>query len=131
MAKGGSRVAGTRQTKVVSQSKVGTQVAGAGQTKVGSQKKVRLQLEMTGERERELTELMERVEVATKKDFLNNALTLLEWAIEEVQVGRVIASLDEAEMKYKVVVMPILENVRRRSRVKIALDERGPSQLDQ
>ena len=54
---------------------------------------------------------MTEVGIRTKKDFFNNALTLLEWALKERKAGRVIASVDDEEKRYKQILMPILENV--------------------
>ena len=47
----------------------------------------------------------------TKKDFFNNAVTLLAWAIREVKAGRIIASVDESQNRYKEILLPALENV--------------------
>ena len=68
----------------------------------------RVQFELSDERAKDLEELMRRSGIRTKKDLLNNALTLLEWAIEEKKAGRSIASIDEKEKKYKELVMPVL-----------------------
>ena len=46
----------------------------------------------------------------TKKDIINNALTLLEWAIDEVKAGRSIASIDAQENRYKELVLPLLRD---------------------
>jgi len=72
---------------------------------------IRIQFELTDEKNRELEVLMTEVGIRTKKDFFNNALTLLEWALKERKAGRVIASVDDEEKRYKQILMPILENV--------------------
>ena len=54
----------------------------------------------------------------TKKDIINNALTLLEWAIDEVKAGRGIASIDAQENRYKEVVLPLLRNFANQSDAK-------------
>lgn len=74
---------------------------------------VRVQFELTEEKVRELEALMEESGVKTKKDFINNALTLLEWAIEEKKAGRMIASVDKNEESYREVLMPLLSNMAR------------------
>lgn len=71
----------------------------------------RIQLELADEKVKELEELMSQVGLKTKKDLLNNALTLLEWAVRERSQGRIIASVDEEDEKYKEIVMPVLQNV--------------------
>lgn len=71
----------------------------------------RIQFELTDEQLAELEKLMAESGTKTRKDLLNNALTLLEWAINEKKGGRIIASVNEKENKYKELVMPILANV--------------------
>jgi len=71
----------------------------------------RIQFELSEDRNKELEALMEKTGIRTKKDLFNNALTLLEWAVKEKRSGRIIASVDEREKKFKEIVMPALENV--------------------
>ena len=71
----------------------------------------RIQFELSEDRNKELEALMEKTGIRTKKDLFNNALTLLEWAVKEKRSGRIIASVDEGEKKFKEIVMPALENV--------------------
>ena len=70
----------------------------------------RIQFELPDHKAKHLEELAAEAGV-TKKDFLSNALTLLAWAIRETKNGRVIASVDEETMKYKEVLLPVLEHV--------------------
>jgi len=79
----------------------------------------RIQFELSEDRNKELEALMEKTGIRTKKDLFNNALTLLEWAVKEKRSGRIIASVDEREKKFKEIVMPALENV--------AVGEREPA----
>jgi hypothetical protein len=72
---------------------------------------VRIQFELPEEKARELEALMKETGVATKKDFINNALTLLEWVIQEKKKGRSIASVDEENQRYRELVMPLLEMI--------------------
>jgi len=74
----------------------------------------RFQINFTPERLVELEELMVVVGAPTKKDLINNALSLLNWMVKEVKDGRIIASLDEVEMKYKELVMPLLDEIKAR-----------------
>ena len=69
----------------------------------------RIQLELREERLQELEELMRQTGTNTKKDLLNDALTLFEWAVNERKSNRTIASVDEGRQRYKEVVMPSLE----------------------
>lgn len=72
---------------------------------------IRLQFELTEEQHEEVKALMEQTRIRTKKDLINNALTLLEWAVNERKKGRIIASVDEINEKYKEVIMPSLSAV--------------------
>jgi hypothetical protein len=72
---------------------------------------VRIQLELPEERVEELDKLMKAVDLRTRKDLFNNALTLLEWAVNERKAGRVVASIDDETHRIKELVMPVLESV--------------------
>lgn len=74
-------------------------------------KLVKVQLELPEEKVRQLEIIMEEAGIRTKKDFINNALTLFLWAVRETKAGRVIASFDEKEKKYREVALPALENL--------------------
>jgi hypothetical protein len=69
---------------------------------------VRIQFEMPKDKADELEMLMKETGVHSKKDLFNNALTLLKWAIRETKRGNSIASIDEANGKYRELQMPIL-----------------------
>jgi hypothetical protein len=71
----------------------------------------RIQIELSDENLSRYEKLMEKCGVRTKKDLINNALTLLEWAIRERENGRVIASVDEKTEKYKEVLLPIFASI--------------------
>jgi len=70
--------------------------------------KVKFQFEMPVANAIRLEELAKQAGVA-KKDVINNALTILEWAIGEVEVGRMIASVDETNDRYREMVLPLLQ----------------------
>lgn len=72
---------------------------------------VRIQFELPEDKVRELEGLMREAKIATRKDLFNNALTLFEWAIKQRKGGRIIASIDEKNQKFKEIVMPSLEAV--------------------
>jgi hypothetical protein len=80
----------------------------------------RIQIELSEQANLELEALMEEVGLRTKKDLINNALTLLEWAIRARQEGWRIVALNEKEGKLKELVLPILENAARSSEKKTA-----------
>jgi hypothetical protein len=74
---------------------------------------VRIQFELPEEKVSELKKLMDESGIKTRKDLLNNALMLLEWAISERRAGRTIVSVDEKKNRYKEVLMPILSSIAR------------------
>lgn len=49
------------------------------------------------------------------EDLLNYALTLICWAAKEAGTGRVIASLNETNGKYRELSMPFLDELKRQS----------------
>lgn len=69
----------------------------------------RVQIVLPTERVRMLDQIAEAAGLATRKDLFNNALTLLRWAVREVERGRVIASVDESTQQFTVLHMPILD----------------------
>ena len=72
---------------------------------------IRLQIDLNDDRVKEIEALMKEGGAATKREFVNAALSLLEWAMKERRSGRIIASIDEEKDSYKEVVMPILSEV--------------------
>lgn len=75
---------------------------------------MRIQLELSEDRVQELKALMEQVGVETYKDLFNNALSLFEWAIQEAEKGRTLASIDEEAGKYRELAMPIIDRIVKR-----------------
>ena len=74
---------------------------------------MRIQLEIPREDVEELKALMAEAHIETYKELFSNALTLLHWGVREVKNGRIIASVNEKEAKYKELALPILETVGR------------------
>ena len=68
----------------------------------------RIQFELSEEYLDELEEMMRLTGIRTKKELVNNALSFLQWAINEKREGKVIASVDEKEDKYKEIIMPFI-----------------------
>lgn len=73
-----------------------------------NRKKTRVQFELTERGVLEFDELEKITDVATKKELFDNAFTLLKWAVYERQNGRIIASVDEKNEKYKEIELPVL-----------------------
>ncbi len=74
---------------------------------------MRIQIEISKEHAEELKVLMQKAGLNTYKDLFENSLALFDWAIQEVQSGRTIASVNEEENKYKEVTMPALRTALR------------------
>ena len=68
----------------------------------------RIQFEIREERWKALEKLMEESDTRTSKELLNNALTLLEWVVEERKAGRIIVSLNKGTGEYKELIMPFM-----------------------
>lgn len=73
---------------------------------MAAQDVMRWQLDVPQVRARELDEFSNTYGFATRKDLMNTALSLLQWAVDEVKGGRIIASVDEASMRYKQLDLP-------------------------
>ena len=70
----------------------------------------KVQIEFSDRKLREIDLLMKQTDTATRKEFFNNALTLLGWAIEKSKAGYTIASVKEDEKRFRELEMPILNN---------------------
>lgn len=68
----------------------------------------RLQFDLNDERLKELDRLMQDCGIGTRKELFDNALTLFEWAVREVQGGHTIAAVNEAQKRYRELQMPAL-----------------------
>jgi len=92
---------------------------------------MRIQLELPEQNVNELKTLMAEAHIDTYKELFSNALTLLHWTVQEVKKNRIIASVNEEEMKYKELAMPILQIVKTaavgegKSSVAVSLDKRA------
>src|SRR5258708_134656 len=76
---------------------------------------MRIQLELPEAKVQELKHLMSEARIETYKELFNNALTLLEWSVDQTKAGRAIASVDEDKEKYRVLLMPILETLAKKA----------------
>ena len=72
---------------------------------------IRWQIDVPEERDREIEALMKECDISTKKEFFNNAVTLLKWAVAEKRKGRIIATVEEEGKKYRELQMPILSAI--------------------
>lgn len=77
-------------------------------------KKMRVQFDMPQHKLDELQELMDEAGFETRRELFNNALSLLEWAVDQKKKGRTVGSINEDEQKYSELIMPFLQNLERR-----------------
>ena len=72
---------------------------------------MRLNFEFSEEQVNDLKTLQQKTGSATMKDLFNNAMSLLEWTVEETIKGNQIASISEDDKNYRVLVTPVLQRV--------------------
>jgi Arc/MetJ-type ribon-helix-helix transcriptional regulator len=72
---------------------------------------MRIQLEISENRHRQLRHLMEKADFKTYSELFNNAVTLLQWSIQQIEEGCSIVSLRQDSDKQKELSMPFLQQV--------------------
>ncbi len=72
---------------------------------------IRIQFDFPAEKIKELDGLMQEVNVKTRKDLINNALTLFQWAVEEKKAGNTLVSMNERTNRIREIVMPTLSSI--------------------
>src|SRR5664280_130900 len=72
---------------------------------------MRIQIEIDEKGAEFLQRLRKLTGVQTHKELFNNAITILNWAVQQKRAGRTVASLDEQDKNYKELSMPILDRV--------------------
>lgn len=73
---------------------------------------MRIQYELSKEKNKEIEKMMQETEIRTKRDFIDNAIALFEWAIKQRRDGNIISSVNEESNEYKEIIMPSLSNVK-------------------
>jgi len=77
---------------------------------------MRIQLELPEAQVQDLKQLMAEAGLDTYKDMFNHALSAFEWIVNEAKSGRSIASVDDKNQSYRVLVMPALQQVAKNAR---------------
>ncbi|MGA2022588.1 MAG: hypothetical protein ABSH02_18495 [Candidatus Sulfotelmatobacter sp.] len=75
---------------------------------------MRLNFEFADERVGDLKQLQAETGAESMKDLVNNALSLLEWAVKETEDGNEIAAVNAGDETYRVLVLPLLQRVAKR-----------------
>jgi hypothetical protein len=82
---------------------------------------MRLNFEFSEQRVGDLKRLLDETRTETMKDLVNNAFTILEWAVDETRAGNEIAAVNQNQEVYRVLITPILQNVTRTMRASAAV----------
>jgi hypothetical protein len=82
---------------------------------------MRLNFEFSEQRVGDLKRLLDETDTDTMKDLVNNAFTILEWAVDETKAGNEIAAVNQNQEVYRVLITPILQNVTRTMRASAAV----------
>ena len=90
----------------------------------------KLQVEMTTEQFDALNELQNLGGLRTKKELLDNALTLLKWAVRQKKEGNVIMSVNAGNGRVRELELPYLETVRERSANSTPTSSAFPRELE-
>ncbi|MBV8811797.1 MAG: hypothetical protein JO033_24265 [Acidobacteriaceae bacterium] len=72
---------------------------------------MRIQLEVSEDKRKQIRRLMEEADFKTYSELFNNALTLLQWSMRQIEDGNVIVSLNPETEKQKELSMPFLQHV--------------------
>jgi hypothetical protein len=86
---------------------------------------MRLNFEFNDAQVESLNALKQKTGAASMKDLFNNALTMLEWAVDETEQGKEIVATDGKDSR--VFVTPLLRQVRMSRAVKDAVEGKGNS----
>jgi len=71
----------------------------------------RLQFELAADKLAEIERLQVEGGFENRKDLLNNAITLLKWALNHAKSGHAIAAIDGKSDKYYELQMPFISHV--------------------
>lgn len=86
---------------------------------------MRLNFEFNDAQVESLNALKQKTGAASMKDLFNNALTMLEWAVDETEQGKEIVATDGKDSR--VFVTPLLRQVRMSRAIKDAVEGKGNS----
>jgi len=81
---------------------------------------MRMNFEFSEQRVGDLKKLLNETGTETMKDLVNNAFTILEWAVDETKAGNEIAAVNEGEEVYRVLITPALQRVSKASKAMLA-----------
>ena len=85
-----------------------TNLTKKGPIKTRGEDQLRVQFDLAPSRVDQIDIMMQVGGLDARKDLINNALSILEWAIEEVQAGHEIGAIDKTNQRYEILRMPVL-----------------------
>ena len=75
----------------------------------------RLQFDVPEDRVKDIDKLVADCNLDSRKALFNDALTMFEWAVNEIREGNEIASVNEERKKYRVLQMTSLQAIARKA----------------
>ena len=88
---------------------------------------MRIQLEISESKSKQIKAIMEKADFKTYSELFNNAVTLMQWSIRQIEEGRLILSVDQVSGKEKELVMPLLQHLEQPAGAELALVRRRRS----
>ena len=76
----------------------------------------RAEIEFDPEDLQKISRLLKRVGLKRKAVLLDNALCALEWAVEQRENGKEVASVDQASQQYEIYSTPVLDRIEQKMR---------------
>ena len=76
---------------------------------------MRLNFEFSQDRVQDLQNLKTTTGTNNMKELVDNAFSILEWAVNETKDGNEIAAINEADRTYRVLITPLLQRVAKRN----------------
>lgn len=74
--------------------------------------KVRIQLDLTASQAERYDQLVRDCELGSRKELFNVAMSLFNWAVQEVSKGNKVAAYDERDDHVETILVPALDAVR-------------------
>jgi hypothetical protein len=82
---------------------------------------MRIQLEISENKRKQIKAMMEKADFKTYSELFNNAVTLLQWSIRQIEEGRSILSVDQGSGKERELVMPFLQHLEQTAGIELEL----------
>jgi Arc/MetJ-type ribon-helix-helix transcriptional regulator len=73
---------------------------------------MRIQLEISGNKHKQIKTLMEKADFKTYSELFNNAVTLLQWSIRQIEEGHSILWVDQGSGREKELLMPFFRDLK-------------------